>query len=75
MFTVLCEDGMGGSTVRGNSLIFLNVATIRKYINGYFHILKKKHETKQAYLKLIYREEFFLQKKTRIEDKNEKMNE
>lgn len=41
MFTVLCEDGMGGSTVRGNSLIFLNVATIGKYINGYFRILKK----------------------------------
>lgn len=46
MFTVLCEDGMGGSTVRGNSLIFLNVATIGIYINGYFHILKKPKQNK-----------------------------
>lgn len=38
-------------------------------------LFKKKHETKQAYLKLIYREEFFLQKKTRIEDENKKINE
>lgn len=65
MFTVLCEDGMGGNTVRGNSLIFLNVATIRKYINGYFHILKKKTRNETSLFEINLQRIIFLAEKKR----------